>query len=100
MDDVSIVDTNASNSEMLVNGGFENGTLAGWQVICTSGCAPGSSGSLSTTSCNTGSFCYKDGCKGSTDILRQTFAMTIGHVYILSFWLTTAGTQSAYVSIS
>ncbi|CAF2676026.1 unnamed protein product [Rotaria sp. Silwood2] len=36
LDDVSIIDKNASNSEMLVNGGFENGTLIGWQVLCSS----------------------------------------------------------------
>ncbi|CAF3971769.1 unnamed protein product, partial [Rotaria sordida] len=34
LDDVSIIDKNASNSEKLVNGGFENGTLTGWQVLC------------------------------------------------------------------
>ncbi|CAF3938070.1 unnamed protein product, partial [Rotaria sordida] len=35
LDDVSIIDKNASNSEKLVNGGFENGTLTGWQVLCS-----------------------------------------------------------------
>ncbi|CAF1512111.1 unnamed protein product, partial [Rotaria sordida] len=51
LDDVSIVDTNASNSEMLMNGDFENGTLVGWQMICGSNCVS-LSGTLSMASCN------------------------------------------------
>jgi hypothetical protein len=62
LDDVSILDENASNSEMLVNGDFENGTLVGWQLICSSNCQS-SSGVILNSSCNKGLFCYRDGCK-------------------------------------
>jgi hypothetical protein len=98
LDDVSIVDTNSSNSEMLINGGFENGSLVGWQVLCSSNCG-GFAGSLSTTSCNTGSYCYADGCKMGVEFLRQTFTSTIGHIYTLSFWIQVHGNQNVYVEI-
>ena len=99
LDDVSIVDTSASNSEMLVNGDFENGTLVGWQALCTGSCLGGTPGTLTTTSCNTGFFCYADSCRTGMDFVRQKFATTVGHVYILTFWLQTDNTQSVYVSI-
>jgi hypothetical protein len=99
LDDVSIVDTNASNSEMLINGGFENGSLVGWQVLCSSNCGGASSGSLSTTSCNTGSYCYTDGCKNGLDFVRQLFTATIGHIYTLSFWIQVYSNQNVYVEI-
>jgi hypothetical protein len=98
LDDVSIVDTNASNSEMLINGGFENGSLVGWQTLCTSTCT-GSPGNLSTTSCHTGSYCYADGCQTGVEFLRQIFTATNEHIYTLSFWITVANTQSVYVEI-
>jgi hypothetical protein len=98
LDDVSIVDTNASNSEMLINGGFENGTLVGWQQLCTSSCQA-SSGSITNTLCNTGSYCYMDGCKAGLDFLQQTFTTSIGHVYTLNFWLQVRTSLNVYVSI-
>jgi hypothetical protein len=98
LDDVSIVDTNSSNSQMLINGGFENGSLVGWQVLCSSSCG-GFAGSLSTTSCHTGSYCYTNGCFGGLDFLRQTFTSTIGHIYTLSFWIQVHVSQNAYVQI-
>lgn len=99
LDDVSILDRNASNSEMLINGGFENGTLIGWQVLCTSGCS-GSTGNITASaSCQTGSYCYHDGCKGSTDFVRQVFTVTMGDVYTLSFWIQVDNSQSAFVTI-
>jgi hypothetical protein len=60
LDDVSIVDTNASNAEMLINGGFENTTLAGWQLLCPSNCLA-NSGVLTLPPCHTGYFCYIGG---------------------------------------
>ena len=88
LDDVSLLDTNASNVEVLTNGDFENGTLNGWQVLCTANCQSASQpGMLSSTSCRTGSFCYSDGCKTGVDFLRQVISVTAGHVYTLSFWI-------------
>ena len=102
LDDVSLVDTNAFNSQMLVNGNFENGTLDGWQVLCTGNCQAASpSGAPANASCNTGLFCYADACKTGYDFLQQIFPTTIGHVYTLSFWLKSGGTlqQNAFVRL-
>ncbi len=100
LDDVSIVDTNASNSEMLINGGFENGTLVGWQQLCTSSCQMSSFGSITNTQCNTGLFCYMDGCKCGLDFLLQTYTTIIGHVYTLNFWYKGRNNAILYVTIS
>ncbi|CAF4147236.1 unnamed protein product [Rotaria sp. Silwood2] len=102
LDDVSIIDKNASNSEMLVNGGFENGTLIGWQVLCSSLNCGTTSGNITQSNCHTGSYCYQGVCQNAYDFLRQTFSVISGHVYILSFWLYTDGhhSQAAYVNIS
>ncbi|CAF1191839.1 unnamed protein product [Adineta steineri] len=89
LDDVSLVDTNTFNSEMLVNGNFENGTTDGWQLLCSSNCQSAAGAIAYNTSCYTGLFCYTDGCKSGFDFLRQAFSMKIGHVYTLSFWIRT-----------
>ena len=102
LDDVSIVDVNASNAQMLRNGNFENGTLAAWQTLCTvaNGCG-GAGGILSTSSCHGGTYCFSGECDGAFDFLRQVFPITIGHVYTLTFWIYTDGhpQQQAFVRI-
>lgn len=100
LDDVSVVNRNASNAQMITNGNFENGTLTGWQVLCTTtnGCS-GAGGILSTSSCHGGSHCYSGECYGAYDFLRQTFSVTLGNVYTLTFWIFTDGhpQQEAFV---
>ncbi|CAF1105199.1 unnamed protein product [Adineta steineri] len=102
LDDVSIIDTSALNIEMLVNGNFENGTLIGWQILCSNNNCGGTGSSIVNTPCHTGSFCYEGTCAGNYDYLRQSFSITIGHIYTLSFWVYTDGhsDQAAYVNIS
>ena len=101
LDDVSIVDSNSSNSEMLTNGDFENGTLMGWQVQCTvSNACLGSGGTLSTSTCHTGMSCFEGGCEGSYDFLRQAFRAAAGHIYTLSFWLQSEGSIQQYVYVT
>ena len=102
LDDVSIINNNVSNSEMLVNGNFESGTLMGWQVQCSaSNACSGSGGQLSTSTCYSGTYCYDGECIGKYDFLRQAFLVTAGHSYTLSFWLKSDGQsqQYAYVKI-
>ncbi|CAF1096899.1 unnamed protein product [Adineta steineri] len=72
LDDVSMLDINASNSEMLVNGNFD------------------------------GSYCYQDNCRRGYDFLQQTFTMTLNHIYTLSFetYATASYVQTAFVSIN
>ncbi len=100
LDDVSIVDINASSSEMLTNGDFESGNLSGWELLCISGCA-GTQGIVTNSNCHTGLYCYRDACTGHYDFLRQTFITTMGHIYTLSFWIYTDSQpqQMAYVTI-
>ncbi|CAF1500214.1 unnamed protein product [Rotaria sp. Silwood1] len=102
LDDVSLIDKNASNAEMLVNGGFENGSLVGWQMLCSNNNCGLTVGNITQSNCHTGSYCYEGACQNAYDFLRQTFSVTSGHVYILSFWLYTNGhhSQAAYVNIS
>ena len=101
LDDVSLLDRTASNIEMLLNGGFENGSLNGWEVACSSVHCGGIGGVLVQSSCHTGSYCYAGICPGAYDFLRQSFSIISGHIYTLSFWLYTDGdsAQAAYVTI-
>ncbi|CAF1155110.1 unnamed protein product [Adineta steineri] len=61
LDDVSMLDMNASNSEMLVNGNFELDNLNGWQSLCATNCGS-RAGMIINSPCN-GSYCYQDGCR-------------------------------------
>jgi len=101
LDDISLIDTNVSNSEMLTNGDFENGTLVGWQQLCTQNCSS-SPGTITSSSCHSGSYCYEDACRYGSDYLQQTFPVISGHIYTLSFWLHSDGgpIQQAFVGIN
>ena len=85
---------------MLINGGFENGSLLGWQTLCSSSCGSWP-GALSSTNppCHTGSHCFMDGCKGDYDFLRQTFHVVMGHIYRLNFWVNVSQNQDIFVKI-
>ena len=101
LDDISVIDTNASSSEMLTNGDFEYGTLDGWQQLCTQNCSS-SPGIITNSSCHAGLYCYADACRYGSDYLRQTFSVTSGHIYTLSFWLHSDGglVQQAFVGLN
>jgi hypothetical protein len=102
LDDISLTPFNESNSELLVDGDFEN-SLNGWTLDCWEGCEIGSSGLLSMDSCHSGSMCYIDACTGAYDFLFQSVNLTSGNVYNLSFWLfLSAGGSSvsrAYINL-
>lgn len=101
LDNVSVLDRTSSNTEMIINGDFESGSLNGWQTLCSSTNCGGTGGVLSTTSCYSGSYCYEGACQGAYDFLRQSFPVVLGHVYTLSFWIYTDGhnQQAGYVTI-
>ena len=101
LDDISVIDTNAYNTEMIINGNFENGTLFGWQQLCTQNCSI-SSGAITNSSCHSGSYCYQDACKNGRDSLQQTFLKTNGHMYRLSFWIRSDGgpIQTIFIGIN
>jgi hypothetical protein len=99
MDDVSV-----SNgiSEMLVNGGFESGSFSvGWTKSTPNGnCGITTTGaSIVTSSCRTGSYCFSDGCGNVADQISQSFTVTSGQAYLISFWLKGSGSGSG-VSVS
>ncbi len=103
LDDVSVVDNNASSIQLLNNPGFENTTsnLTGWATWCISPCTGGYPGKVITnSSCHSGS-CYIDHCRSNYDYLVQSFSATIGHTYTISFWLQQFGTTTTkfYASV-
>jgi hypothetical protein len=65
MDDVSVSD---GTSEILVNGGFELGSLSlGWTASKPNGnCIYGDDSAVATSQCYTSSHCLSDGCYGVT----------------------------------
>jgi hypothetical protein len=91
LDDVSVYD---GGTEMLVNGGFESGSLSPWAVTFPNGpCVGGSPpGQLCNTTSHTGSYDYCDGCNTVADQVSQSFMATAGQVYVISFWLRTLST--------
>ncbi|CAF1236380.1 unnamed protein product [Adineta steineri] len=97
LDDVSVYN---GGTEMLSNGGFESGSFApGWIKAAPTGCGSGTTGYISSTYHRTGSYGYADGCNSHTDQLSQSFVVTAGQSYVVSFWLKSGGTGSG-ISIS
>jgi hypothetical protein len=98
LDDVSVVDTNASSIQLLINPSFENSTsnLTGWGTWCatTAICGTGFPGQvLTNSSCHSGN-CYYDHCHQTDfDYLIQSFPATIGRIYTISFWFQQTGTS-------
>lgn len=101
LDDVSMIDTNASNVEILINGDFEFASLQNWQIDCVSTNCGGTGAFLSQSDCRTGSYCYEGACHDAYDFLRQSFNVINEHIYRLSFWIKTSGhsQQAAFINI-
>ncbi|CAF4697704.1 unnamed protein product [Rotaria socialis] len=105
LDTVSVNDT-VNNANILVNGGFSTGTLTGWTQYCATNANCGGTGTkygqLTTSTCQTGSYCYVDKCD-NYDYLIQSFTTKIGNYYIISFYLriyANGGPHSAYVMLA
>ncbi|CAF3710172.1 unnamed protein product [Rotaria socialis] len=105
LDTVSVNDT-VNNANILVNGGFSTGTLTGWTQYCATNANCGGTstdyGQLTTSTCQTGSYCYVDKCN-NYDYLIQLFNTTIGNYYIISFYLrifANGGPHLAYVMLA
>lgn len=83
LDDVSV--RTSANTELLTNGNFENTpALTGWTTGATSGCV-GSYGA-SSSGCRSGS-CFKDQCPTQETWISQSFNVTAGFTYSISFWV-------------
>ncbi len=99
MDDVSVSNGTA---EMLVNGGFESNSFSpGWTTSTPNGnCNSFTTGvQIVSSPCRSGSYCFSDGCGGRSDQMAQSFTVTAGQVYLISFWLKLGGGGSG-VSVS
>jgi hypothetical protein len=96
LDDVSVYE---GATQMLVNGGFETGSLTPWVTSYPNGPCVGIAGQVCTTNSHSGSYEYCDGCYGLADVVSQSFMATAGNVYIVSFWLGTGGTGSVISTV-
>ena len=86
LDDVSLTISNQSDSELLINGNFED-SLYGWTLNCWENCAANSSGLLSMDECHSGSMCFVDMCTNAYDFFSQNVYLELNTTYNLSFWL-------------
>lgn len=112
LDDVSVVDTANPSNQLLQNPSFANSstTLTGWTQWCTNTCPSPSStnaGQVTSSSNCYNNNCYVDHCYGggATDYLGQIFAVTVGHIYTISFRILDSGSgpngaTKAYVSVN
>jgi hypothetical protein len=87
---------------MLLNGGFESGSFSpGWTRTAPSGGCQWLT--LGTTISNffthTGSYCIYSWCNGAVDEISQSFAVSAGKSYFVSFWSKVSG-NVGYKNIS
>ena len=93
VDDISIL---RGATEMLVNGDFETGSLSPWVVSHPNGTC-GSWGAAVTNSvgvARTGNYGLWDGSTGCFDQVDQSFNVTLGQQYEVSFWVKSRNVSS------
>lgn len=90
LDDVSVIDLNASSIQLLINPSFESSIIVpdGWSVWCTESCDNSDTKLKSNTRCRlSNGTCLEVGCHSSTSFISQSFTTTIDHIYTISYWL-------------
>ncbi|CAF3999453.1 unnamed protein product, partial [Rotaria sp. Silwood1] len=95
LDNISIWNNAAPNTQLIVNGDFETNKVTPW-IYCNPFNA-NFSGEIATGNVydqdnykympKSGSDFYFDGAVGNPDYLSQTFVTIIGNIYTISFWL-------------
>ena len=92
IDDVSIL---SGSTEMLVNGGFETGSLLPWVWTEPNGTCSGQHAAVtnSTAVPQAGVYGLWDGSYGCFDQVAQSFSVLIGRQYLISFWLKSTGSE-------
>jgi hypothetical protein len=97
IDDVSVLDSSAN--QLITNGGFEGGTsgIANGHPMADSWFWSGSSCSccigVVTTTAESGTYSWDDGCSGATDNLSQPISTISGNTYYISWWLKNSGSS-------
>ncbi len=88
LDDMSVVETNDTSVQLLVNPSFENwsSTPTGWNKWFTSNCSS-VSGTIVNNICHSGNS-YKSQCNGNSarECLVQAFSAFVNQTYTISFW--------------
>lgn len=81
---------------MLINGGFETGSLAPWVRTQPNGTCAGQSAEVTNVTGvpYSGNYGLWDGSNGCFDQIAQSFTATAGQVYVISFWLLSTGLAS------
>ncbi|CAF3263308.1 unnamed protein product [Rotaria socialis] len=83
IDDVSVY--NSTSTELLTNGDFQSSTtLVGWASGNSGSC--GSNTGISTSNGHMSTQSYVDQCSGQTAWIQQSFSVTNGDLYSISFW--------------
>jgi hypothetical protein len=72
---------------MLINGGFESGTLSPWVRTTPDGPCAGVAGAVCTSLPHTGTHDLCDGSNGCEDAISQSFIATAGQIYNVTFWM-------------
>ncbi|CAF4174221.1 unnamed protein product [Rotaria sp. Silwood2] len=98
LDNITVWNNAAPNTQLLLNGGFKTGILTPW-IYCNPQNAS-HAGQLETGNVSDGYYTYMpysgsnfylDGSVGNTDYLTQTFSTKIGDTYTISVWLYNPG---------
>ena len=93
IDDISIL---RNDTEMLVNGGFESGSLSPWSWSEPGGSCSGYGAAVTSSAgvARTGSYGLWDGCTGCADQVAQAVSVRKGQQYAISFWLKARNVSS------
>ena len=74
-------------AEMLVNGGFETGSLSPWVRTTPNGNCAGAPGTVCTAGAHSGVRGLCDGSNGCLDAISQSFMAVAGQNYNVTFWM-------------
>jgi hypothetical protein len=96
LDDISV--TNSSGTQLLLNNGFEQGSLSSWVYCNPSNAAH--AGFVDTSYPHTGHYSYVDGSVNASDYLSQTFTVVPNNTYAVKFWLSANSNSSSFALVS
>ena len=87
----------AGGTQKLSNGGFESGALPPWVKTQPLGPCSGQQSVVSSSVAvlHTGAYGLSSACMNVYDQIAQSFNVTAGQTYIISFWLKLTGTSSS-----